>query len=225
MKVKNFARLVLIVLGCAIALCAGTIPVKFTGSTSGLGGPVNNVYYYPYQLIVNGSAVTVACDSYDLSVYLNEQWNATVNTFADLSGTLYGSGATTQYKEAAWLYSQFQATPPLTNNVNAAINYAIWDIMDPDTPTYNGGGGANTTSAYWVTEAADASNVNFSLAGFNAVNFSNFVIYTPYNGWPSGDGMPQEYIGEVPEPATVVLMLTGLLGLCFMAWKRRTLLS
>jgi hypothetical protein len=218
MNTKNFARLTLIVLGCALALCANTVPVQFVGSTSGLGGPAQGVYYYPYQLIVNGQTVTVACDDYDNEVYLNEKWNASVNTFADLSSTLYGSGAKTQYQEAAWLYTQFLPTPPLSDNVNAAINWAIWDIMDPDTPGFNTGNPtSNTSSTYWVN-LANSQNLS-------SFNFSDFVIYTPVNNWPSGDGMPQEYIGEVPEPGTVVLLLTGLLGLCFVAWKRRMLLN
>src|SRR6185437_10370262 len=52
-------------------------------------------------------------------------------------------------------------------------------------------------------------------------DFSNFVIFTPVNGWPSNDGRPQEYIGEVPEPGTVLLMASGLLGLAGLAWRRK----
>lgn len=220
MNAKCFLKLALVSMGLALAASASTVPVQFVGTASGLGGPANGVYYYPYQLIVNGSTVTVACDDYDNEVHLGETWNATVSTFANLSQTMYynGGAGVSNYEKAAWLYSQFQPTPPLTNNVNAAINFAIWDLMDPDTPTYNAGTPTlNTSSVYWLN-LANSQN----LSGFN---FSNFEIFTPVNGWPSNDGMPQEYIGEVPEPGTVFLLLTGLLGLCFVAWKRRTLLN
>ena len=221
MTAKSLLKLALVTVGFGLALSASTVPVQFVSTASGLGGPAGNgVYYYPYQLVVNGSTVTVACDDYDNSVYLGEKWNATVSTFSDLSQTMYynGGAGVGKYQQAAWLYSQFQPTPPLTNSVNAAINWAIWDIMDTDAPTYNAGNPtSNTSSVYWLNLAAAQNLSNF--------NFSDFVIYTPANGWPSADGMPQEYIGEVPEPGTMVLLLTGLLGLCCAAWKRRTLLS
>ena len=66
---------------------------------------------------------------------------------------------------------------------------------------------------------------NQALAGYNAagVNYSDVVIYTPVSGsQPKGDGPPQEYIGivdPVPEPGTLLLMVTGLLGL-LVFWRR-----
>lgn len=217
MKSTFLGRVVLAMFGLVALAAANTVPVTFTSSASGLGGPTGTgVYYYPYQLTVNGASVTVACDDYADDVSLGESWNASVNTFADLSHTLfYNNGAgVSLYRQAAWLFTQFQPTPPLTNNVNAAINYAIWDLFDGSAPGFNTSNpGSNTSSAYWLSQAA-AQN----LAGFN---FSDFVIYTPVSGWPSNDGQPQEYIGEVPEPGTVFLFLTGLLGLAGLAWRRR----
>jgi len=216
MTSKILWRVALAMFGLVALAAANTVPVTFSSTTSDLGGPGNGVYYYPYVLTVNGSSVTVACDDYSDSVYLGESWLASVNTFADLSHTLFynGGAGVGDYKEAAWLYSQFQPTPPLTNNVNAAINFAIWDLFDGSAPGYNTSHPtSNTSSTYWLNLAASQN-----LAGFD---FSHFVIYTPVSGWPNADGRPQENIGEVPEPGTVLLFMTGLLGLAGLAWRRR----
>ncbi|HVA65230.1 MAG TPA: PEP-CTERM sorting domain-containing protein [Terriglobales bacterium] len=217
MKSKFFCAVALAVFGLTALAAANTVPVTFTSTTSGLGGPGQGVYYYPYQLIVNGSSVTVACDDYADTVHLGESWLASVNTFADLSHTLFfNSAGVGLYQQAAWLYSQFLPTPPLQDNVNAAINFAMWDLFDGSAPGFNTSNPTSTTSSkYWLNLAATQN-----LSGFD---FSQFVIYTPVSGWPSNDGRPQEYIGEVPEPGTVLLFMTGLLGLAGLAWRRRML--
>ena len=218
MKSKFFCAVALAMFGLTALAAANTVPVTFTSSTSGLGGPTPSVYYYPYQLIVNGSSLNVACDDFADTVHLGESWLASVNTFADLSHTLFynGGAGVGLYQQAAWLFSQFQPTPPLQNNVNAAINFAIWDLFDASAPGINTSNPtSNTSSSYWLNLAASQN-----LSGFD---FSRFVIYTPVSGWPSNDGRPQENIGEVPEPGTVLLFMTGLLGLAGLAWRRRML--
>ena len=107
--------------------------------------------------------------------------------------------------------------PPVDNTVNAAINLAIWDLFDHSAATLNAGNpSSNTSSAYWLAQANAADLSNF--------DFSRYVIFTPVAGtWPSKYSTgPQELIGEVPEPASLALMLGGLLCLGGLAWKQRT---
>ncbi|HXE30840.1 MAG TPA: hypothetical protein VN515_03450 [Terriglobales bacterium] len=216
MTTKFFRHLALAVLGLAAAACASSIPVTFTSNSGSLGGPAQGVYYYPYTLDVNGGNVTVACDDYFNEVHLGESWNATENTFANLSGALFYDGGlgVAKYREAAWLFTQFQNPSPLVNNVNAAINFAMWDLFSNGAPGINTSHpGSDTSSSYWLG-LARAQN----LSGFD---FSQFVFYTPTSGWPAQDGQPQEYVGEVPEPAPFVLLFSGLAAVVWLDRRRR----
>ena len=216
-SIHFLCSLACLVLGLGVMASASPITVTMGTNAADYGGPASTgVYYYPYVLNVNGVNMNVACDDYFDDVKMGESWQANVNTFANLSGTMFGTADTLLYKEAAWLFTQF-TTPLLPNNsVNEAINYAMWDLFEIAPGVNTSNPTSNTSSTYWKNQASAAA-----LGGFSGVNFSDFAIYTPASGWPSQDGTPQEYIGEVPEPGTIFLMLTGLAGLALLAWKRQ----
>jgi hypothetical protein len=115
------------------------------------------------------------------------------------------------YLEAAYLAQQVYV-----NGVGSAaaadINGAIWQIMS-GSPTYRW----NSITSTW-----DASGISnwVTLAGSNwgSVNASNWVVVTDQAAAGKGEGIgtagSQEYITQVtPEPATLLLMGTGLLAM------------
>lgn len=149
------------------------------------------------------------------------------------------------YEADFYLFSQLGSN----TDINAAINFAMWDMFNNGsyiapgvdlngsnqqqvvtmtgsgsqpacTTAANSGptsGCSDLTSGYWLYQAEQLAD-----GGFAGMNFSDFYVLTPVAGSePNGDGMPQEYIGEVPEASTMVLLLSGLVGLALLDWRRR----
>lgn len=273
-KLKFLCQASVVVLGLTAFAAASSVGVTFTNSTSNLGGPAGNgVYYYPYQLTLNGGgysdlALNVACDDYFNEVWLGETWNANVTSGSQvvsgsLSNTMFGSGieaaltgsalglsslnAQTAYEMAFVLYSNFLPNNSNNTAINEAINFAMWDLFDNGSNTAQtvGTGGvgsgtcqtaatgcADTTTGYWL-ELALTDSTNGTLATDASDGFFNdFLVITPTivngqftDGTLSNDNSsgqpPQEYISEVPEVGTGLMLATGMLGLGLVEWRRR----
>jgi hypothetical protein len=208
-------------------LSADSVTVTLTGA-----GPVNDGtdYVLPYELSIDGLAVSADCYDFFDEVQQGQAWQANELTLAEAASYGQFSGlnnAIVDYEDVAWLSSQ--ATPTQQSQID--LQHVIWNVFDPGQFAITPG------MAYYLTSLALAQPYFVS---DNNDNFANFDNYTFIEAIPSPDSsLPQAFViqsgsaggggqsggSATPEPDATFLLAVGLGMITFSrlcGWRRKS---
>jgi PEP-CTERM motif-containing protein len=181
----------------AVPAFAGTVNLQFTGLPT--GNSYSGIASYPYDIAVNGGPNQwMMCLSYYEHIEGWETWQANVVSIGSLDPV-----TNLQDYEAAYLFKMAVADGGADGSINAAAWY-LFEGAPPLTPGMQA----------WLTLAQGET--------YTKGEFSDVLLYTAIPGSESiaGLGTAQNFLGSTPEPGTLVLLGSGLIGLSGMLRRK-----
>lgn len=174
---------------------AAPVSVYYNGPA---GGQYGGYYTQPYSLSISGShsPLLAMCDTFNRDVNPGDSWMANIYNLTggtSVPNALFGglSNAVTDYQQAAYVLKTYSAVPE--------ANAVVWDIFFPG------------------SIGLDSTGLNIQAA---AVAHANIASLTDVFAVTPTGAVGQEFLYVTPEPGTLLMMGSSLLGLAGLARRR-----
>ena len=168
-------------------------------------------YVSPYLGTLDGQQVFLYCVDFTHNVGVGDVWTVNVTSLgADFTGNTTRFNNAAAYRQAAWMITH-------SGGYSAEdVQDAVWKLFYPALWAENADGTPTNP------EFGNAANLlsQAQLQGQSVDDFSSFLILTDNTPDPVS-GARQEFLIVTPEPATVALFATGLLGIIGVARRRK----
>jgi hypothetical protein len=214
-------------LSLSLVFLVSQVSFADTLTLTGVGGQnTDGVYVYPYYFTATGASgsetlVAMSCLNFNRDVSTGESWDASVIGVSSVTPSAVIDGESgLDILADAYLFNQYSAASDNAQQTSD-LQFAIWSIMDPTDVSGESGFDLNAQAL-----AAVALSVAPTLP---SSAFATDALYIPSGSYPNG-GEPQEFMTDppapavvtvTPEPASLVLMGTGLFGSAILLYRRR----